>query len=173
MQKLKLAQLGRLTNEEIISTKKNNIIIVADNIRSAMNIGSLFRTADAFLVEEIILLGISAQPPNREIQKTALGATATVAWKYFENIQDGIEYLNEKKYEIVCIEQSKESTFLQNFSVNKDKNYALVLGNEVDGVSQEMMNKCHACIEIAQYGTKHSLNVSVCAGIVVWYFTKK
>jgi len=170
MQKLKLAELNRLTKEEFIDAKKHNIILVLDNIRSAMNVGSFFRTSDAFLIEEIILVGITAQPPNREIQKTALGATETVTWSYIEEKETCIQNLKEKGYTIICIEQSDSSTFLQDFIVKDDEKYALIFGNEVDGVSQEFMNTCDTCIEIPQFGSKHSLNVSVCAGIVVWHF---
>lgn len=170
MQKLKLSQLNRLSTEEFVNAEKNKIILVADNIRSAMNVGSFFRTSDAFLLEEILLVGITAQPPNREIQKTALGATETVTWKYFDSIANGIEYLISKKYKIICIEQTDNSVFLDEYKINSDENYAFVLGNEVDGVSNEFIDNCDACLEIPQYGSKHSLNVSVCAGIVAWHF---
>lgn len=168
MKKLKLQELNRLSVEEYQQQNKHNIIVVVDNVRSAMNIGSIFRTADAFLVKEVLLVGISATPPNREIQKTALGATESVAWNYFESIATCIEYLEKNNYVIICVEQSNSAIPLHNLDFLSDTNYAIVLGNEVDGVSQEFMDTCNYCVEIPQFGTKHSLNVAVCAGIVLW-----
>ncbi|MCB9033572.1 MAG: RNA methyltransferase [Chitinophagales bacterium] len=170
MRKLKLDELNRLSTTEYQQTNKLPIIVVVDNVRSAMNVGSIFRTCDAFLIEAIYLVGITAQPPNREILKTALGATESVDWQYFENIRSVIDELKSNDYQILAIEQSDASVLLHDFEIDKHQKYALVLGNEVDGVSNEFINNCTACIEIPQYGTKHSLNVSVCAGIVIWHF---
>jgi tRNA G18 (ribose-2'-O)-methylase SpoU len=172
MRKLKLEELNRLSTEDFKNASKNKIIIILDNVRSAMNVGSVFRTADAFLVEEIILTGITAQPPNREIQKTALGATETVDWRYFASTQECIEYLKEKKCKILAVEQSDSSIMLPDFEPNGDEKYALIFGNEVDGVSYDFIEQCDACIEIPQFGSKHSLNISVCAGIVIWHFVR-
>ena len=149
------------------------VIVVLDNIRSAANIGSVFRTCDAFLIEAIYLIGICATPPNRDIQKSALGATETVDWKHFETIKDGIAALREQKCEVLTIEQSDNSVFLQDFNPEKDKKYALIFGNEVDGVSDFAIQYCDTCIEIPQFGMKHSLNISVSAGIVIWDFARK
>jgi len=170
MRKLKLDELNRLSTDEFKNATKNPVIIVLDNIRSAMNVGSVFRTSDAFLIEEIILVGITAQPPNREIQKTALGATETVTWKYFSTATECIQYLREKNYTILSVEQSDNSVMLPDFKIDINGKYALVLGNEVDGVSYDFIHNSQSCIEVPQFGTKHSLNVSVCAGIVTWYF---
>lgn len=170
MRKLKLDELNRISTEEFKESTKNPIVIVLDNVRSAMNVGSVFRTSDAFLIEEIILVGITAQPPNREIQKSALGATETMEWKYFSTSEDCIQYLKEKKYTILSIEQSDHSTMLNEFKIEENMQYALVFGNEVDGVSYDFINESVACIEVPQFGTKHSLNIAVCAGIVTWHF---
>lgn len=173
MRKLKLDELNRLSTTAFKDAEKVPVIVVLDNIRSAQNIGSVFRTCDAFLIEAIYLVGICATPPNRDIQKSALGATDTVSWKYFETTETCIADLMENKIEILAIEQSDKSIMLDNFQVEKEKKYALVLGNEVDGVSDYAMQHCTACIEIPQFGTKHSLNISVAAGIVIWEFASK
>jgi 23S rRNA (guanosine2251-2'-O)-methyltransferase len=173
MRKLKLDELNRLSTEEFKNAEKLPVIVVLDNIRSAANIGSVFRTCDAFLIEAIYLIGICATPPNRDIQKSALGATETVDWKHFETIKDGIAALREQKCEVLTIEQSDNSVFLQDFNPEKDKKYALIFGNEVDGVSDFAIQYCDTCIEIPQFGTKHSLNISVSAGIVIWDFARK
>jgi 23S rRNA (guanosine2251-2'-O)-methyltransferase len=170
MRKLKLDELNRLSTTDFKLAEKNKITLVLDNIRSAMNVGSFFRTADAFLIDEIILVGITAQPPNREILKTALGATETVSWQYFENIEDCISYLKQRNKIMISIEQSDSSVLLNQFKPKESEEYALIFGNEVDGVSTTFMENCAFCLEIPQFGTKHSLNVSVCAGIVVWHF---
>ena len=168
MRKLENSELERKSIEDFKKAKKTPIIIVLDDIRSLHNIGSVFRTADAFLVEKIILCGITAIPPNKEINKTALGATETVTWEYAENVVDVIENLKTNSVDVYAIEQVENSIFLNDFKVEKNKKYALVFGNEVFGVSQEAVKSCNGTIEIPQLGTKHSLNISVTAGIVVW-----
>lgn len=173
MRKLKLGELNRLSTEEFKHAEKLPVIVVLDNIRSAANIGSVFRTCDAFLIEAIYLVGICATPPNRDIQKSALGATETVEWKYFESIKECIGALREKKCEILTVEQSDNSVMLNEFQPENNKKYALIFGNEVDGVSDFAIQYCDTCIEIPQFGMKHSLNISVSAGIVIWDFARK
>ncbi len=167
MKKLSLDELGRKTIEEYKLAPKLPIIIVLDNIRSLNNIGSFFRTADAFAVESIYLCGITACPPHRDIHKTALGATDSVSWEYFENVEDAIHRLRMKQYEIVSVEQTNKSELLQNYEPKQKT--ALVFGNEVEGISDVVISVCDKAIEIPQIGTKHSLNVSVCGGIVLWH----
>ena len=167
MKKLTLEQLGRKSPDEYRESSKNPVIIVLDNVRSLNNIGSFFRTADAFAIEAIYLCGITARPPHRDIHKTALGATETVNWKYFDNIVEAIQTLKSKEYEIVCVEQTDESIELQNYHP-KEKT-VLIFGNEVQGVSENAVNLADRAVEIPQEGTKHSLNVSVCGGIVLWH----
>ncbi len=149
------------------------VVVVLDNVRSAMNVGSVFRTSDAFLIKKIYLVGISATPPNRDIQKSALGATETVEWEYRPSIGECVEELKQLGYTILCVEQSDRSIPLDEFVVSSQNNYALIFGNEVDGVSQYAMDHCHHCLEIPQFGMKHSLNISVCAGIVIWELIRK
>ena len=173
MRKLKLGELNRLSTEEFKNAEKLPVIVVLDNIRSAANIGSVFRTCDAFLIEAIYLVGICATPPNRDIQKSALGATETVDWKHFETIKDCIVALREKKMRVLTVEQSDHSVMLHDFVPDKEKRYALIFGNEVDGVSDFAIQYCDTCIEIPQFGMKHSLNISVSAGIVIWDFARK
>jgi 23S rRNA (guanosine2251-2'-O)-methyltransferase len=173
MRKLKTTELNRLSTGEFKIAEKLPVIVVLDNIRSAANIGSVFRTCDAFLIEAIYLVGICATPPNRDIQKSALGATETVDWKHFETIKDCIASLRDQKCEVLTVEQSDNSVFLQDFIPEKDKKYALIFGNEVDGVSDFAIHYCDTCIEIPQFGMKHSLNISVSAGIVIWDFARK
>ena len=168
MRKLKNSELDRKSVEAFKESEKTPIILVLDDIRSLHNIGSVFRTADAFLIEKIYLCGITATPPNKEIHKTALGATETVAWEHHENVLEVIETLKKENVMTLAIEQVESAIFLQDFEVEKNKKYALVFGNEVYGVSQEAVAICDGCIEIPQLGTKHSLNISVSAGIVVW-----
>jgi 23S rRNA (guanosine2251-2'-O)-methyltransferase len=168
MQKIKNEDLGRKSLSEFKDSKKLPIIIVLDNVRSLNNVGSAFRTADSFLLENIYLCGVTGQPPNKEIEKTALGATESVNWSYFETTKEAIEYLKQKKYKVFAIEQVEKSIYLQNFKYEKNQAIALVFGNEVYGVEQEVINCCDGCIEIPQLGTKHSLNISVSIGIVVW-----
>jgi tRNA G18 (ribose-2'-O)-methylase SpoU len=173
MRKLQNIELNRLSVSAFKEADKLPIIIVLDNIRSQHNIGSVFRTSDAFKVESIHLCGITATPPNREIHKTALGATETVNWHHFENTLQSIDYLRNNNYLIFAIEQADISVSLDSFELNTKEKTALVFGNEVDGVSDEIMQKVDGCIEIPQYGTKHSLNISVSAGIVIWEIAKK
>lgn len=173
MQKLKNEELGRISAMEYKSSTKTPIVIVLDNIRSMNNIGSAFRTADAFLIEKIYLTGITAQPPHREINKTALGATESVPWEYIANPIDAINDLKKENYEIVTIEQADKSILLNEFDVNPQAKYALVFGNEVKGVSPEIMKILDSCIEIPQKGSKHSFNISVSIGITLWDFVNK
>ena len=166
--KLKNSELPRLNINEFKEAEKTPLIIILDNIRSLNNIGSVFRSADAFLVEKIYLCGITAQPPHKDIQKTALGATETVEWEYAENTLEIIEKLQSEKVEILAIEQAENAIFLNDFIPEKEKKYAIVFGNEVKGVQQAIVNVCDQVIEIPQFGTKHSLNISVSTGVVVW-----
>ncbi|MFV5688643.1 RNA methyltransferase [Flavobacterium sp. ZT3R25] len=173
MRKLENSELERKTIEAFKESEKTPLILVLDDIRSLHNIGSVFRTADAFLIEKIYLCGITATPPNKEIHKTALGATETVAWEHNDSVLEVIEKLKKENITTLAIEQVESSIFLQDFEVEKEKKYALVFGNEVYGVSQEAVALCDGCIEIPQLGTKHSLNISVSAGIVVWDLFRK
>ena len=173
MRKLANAELERKNIDEFKEAQKTPIIVILDDIRSLHNIGSVFRTSDAFLIEKIILCGITATPPNKEIHKTALGATETVAWEHHENVLEVIENLKKENVITLAIEQVESSIFLQDFKVEKNQKYALVFGNEVYGVAQEAVAICDGCIEIPQLGTKHSLNIAVSAGIVVWDLFQK
>jgi tRNA G18 (ribose-2'-O)-methylase SpoU len=168
MKKLKLEELGRMDVAAFKAASKTPIIIVLDNIRSMNNIGSVFRSADAFAVEAIYLCGITAQPPHREIEKTALGATDSVQWKYFENTLAAIADLKAKAYHICAIEQVANSVSLAQLTIDKELKYALIFGNEVMGVEQQVIDQSDTCIEIPQFGTKHSFNIAVTAGIVLW-----
>ena len=170
--KLKLDELNRVSVEEFKSQKKLPIIVVLDNIRSLNNVGSFFRTSDAFNIEEVYLCGITAQPPHREIQKTALGATESVEWKYFETAEQALDKLKKKEFLIYAIEQTENSIYLQEFTYNFEK-IALVFGNEVDGVGQNIINLSKNSIEIPQFGTKHSLNVSISYGVVLWHLVNQ
>ena len=171
--KLKLWELQRVSEEDFKLQKKNPIVIVLDDIRSLNNIGSFFRTADAFNISKIYLCGITACPPNKDIHKTALGATETIEWEYRKNIQEVCEELKNDGFTLCSIEQTEQTTFLQNIHELPGNAFALVFGNEVNGVNQEVVNNSDYVIEIPQFGTKHSLNVSVCAGVVMWEFCKK
>ena len=173
MRKLDNSELDRKSIQDFKSSDKTPLIIILDDIRSLNNIGSVFRTSDAFLIEKIYLCGITATPPNKEIHKTALGATETVAWEYAENVLEVIQNLKNEKVKVYAIEQVENSIFLQNLTIEKEKKYALVFGNEVFGVNQEAIQLCDGTIEIPQLGTKHSLNISVSAGIVIWDLFKK
>lgn len=168
MRKLENNELERKTVEDFKTSEKTPLILILDDIRSLHNIGSVFRTADAFLIEKIYLCGITATPPNKEIHKTALGATETVSWEHHDNVLDLISSLKKQDITTLAIEQVESAIFLQDFAVTENKKYALVFGNEVHGVAQEAVALCDGCIEIPQLGTKHSLNISVSAGIVVW-----
>ena len=173
MRKLKLHELGRVSVEEFKKQQKTPIVLVLDNIRSALNVGSAFRTADAFALEKIYLCGITATPPHREILKTAIGASDSVDWIYKKDTEDAIKELKDENYQVLAIEQAEESEQLQSYNYQKDKKYALVFGNEVSGVQDSVMEVVDGCLEIPQFGTKHSLNISVCLGIVVWEFFRK
>lgn len=172
MRKLRLDELNRLSVEEFKLSPKIPVVVILDNIRSAMNVGSIFRTADAFAIEKIIICGISATPPSREISKTAIGATDSVAWEYISDITDAIFTLKAEGYTIAGIEQTDHSVMLDKSLVPGDK-IAVIFGNEVDGVSDSIIDQLDICLEIPQSGTKHSLNVSVCAGIVLWELKQK
>jgi tRNA G18 (ribose-2'-O)-methylase SpoU len=173
MKKRSLAELNRIHIETFKNAPKIPIIVILDNIRSQFNIGSIFRTCDAFRVEELLLCGITAQPPSREIEKTALGATQSVNWKYFSTTKQALEYCIEKKYTQIAIEQTDESTDIRQFNYNSSQGYALIFGNEVNGVEQEIINMCDGCIEIPQFGTKHSFNVAVTSGIILYDLINK
>lgn len=168
MKKLSMDELNRLSTEEFKSAEKTKVVILLDNIRSMHNVGSVFRTSDAFAVEKIILCGITARPPHRDIEKSALGATASVVWEYEESTLEAVQKLKEKGYQIISIEQTENSHTLEDFEFSYHQPYAIIFGNEVDGVQQEVINQSNYCIEIPQFGTKHSFNVSVTAGIVMW-----
>lgn len=168
MRKLSLQELNRASIEEFKAKTKTPIVLVLDNVRSALNVGSAFRTADAFALKKIYLCGITAQPPHREILKTAIGATEAVDWVYYENTVDAIRHLKQDGYQLAGVEQADERTWLQDFEPPKKQPVALVFGNEVKGVSDEVMPLLDVCLEVPQLGTKHSLNISVCVGVVVW-----
>nr|WP_297307971.1 RNA methyltransferase [uncultured Flavobacterium sp.] len=173
MKKLVLDELNRINVEEFKQAEKTPIIIVLDDIRSLHNIGAVFRSSDAFLIEKIYLCGITATPPNKEIHKTALGATETVEWEYAKDVVAVVEKLKSENVEVYSVEQVENSIMLNDFSVSKETKYALVFGNEVKGVSQDVVNISKGVIEIPQLGTKHSLNISVSAGIVIWDLFQK
>jgi tRNA G18 (ribose-2'-O)-methylase SpoU len=164
--------MQRLTVEEFREAKKLPLVVVLDDVRSMHNVGSVFRTSDAFRVEAVYLCGITSTPPSTEIHKTALGAEDSVAWHYYKTAMEAVESLNADGYEILSVEQAHGSTMLQDFSPAPNKKYAVVLGNEVKGVRQEVIDASNGCLEIPQFGTKHSLNVSVAAGIIIWHFAK-
>lgn len=172
MRKLKVTELNRISIEAFKEADKLPLIVVLDNVRSQYNVGSVFRTSDAFRVECIYLCGISATPPHQEIHKTALGAEDTVNWEYFKDTKEAILKLKSEGYYIYSIEQVEGSVMLENLQLDSSKKYAVVLGNEVKGVQQEVVDFSDGCIEIPQYGTKHSLNVSTAAGIIIWDFFK-
>lgn len=173
MRKLRNNELGRISVEEFKTTKKTPLIVVLDNIRSLNNIGSVFRTSDAFLIQKIYLCGITATPPNKEIHKTALGATNSVEWQYVESTLELIKNLQKEGVYIASIEQAENSTMLDEFETNSNKTYAVVFGNEVKGVQQDVVDASDSCIEIPQLGTKHSLNISVSCGVVLWDLFQK
>ena len=172
MRKLKNNELARISAEDFRLAKKTPIIVVLDNVRSAMNVGSVFRTSDAFLIEKIYLCGITATPPNKEIMKTALGANDSVDWEYMKETKDIIRKLKAENHHIIGVEQTEKATLLQNFE-NPNKKIVLIFGHEVFGISQEVIDLCDECIEIPQFGTKHSLNIAVSAGLVIWEVWKK
>jgi len=164
--------MNRISIDEFKRSKKNPLVVVLDNVRSMYNVGSVFRTADAFRIESIYLCGITSCPPHPEIHKTALGAEEAVEWEYFKNAVEAVKKLQQQGYDVLAIEQVEGSTILQDFTPAENKKYAVVLGNEVKGVAQEVVDCCNGCLEIPQFGTKHSLNVSTTAGIVMWELTR-
>ncbi len=168
MKKLKNYELNRIDIETYKTARKTPIIVILDNIRSLNNVGSVFRTSDAFLIEKIYLCGITAKPPHKDIQKTALGATDSVSWEYVENTLELVKKLKEEKVKIVSIEQADQSTLLSEFVPEKNQKYAVIFGNEVKGVQQVVVDASDYCVEIPQFGTKHSFNISVSVGIVLW-----
>ena len=171
MKKLKLTELGRFTLEAYQETPKVDLVVVLDNIRSAMNVGSIFRTCDAMAINSLMLCGITATPPNREITKTAIGATDSVDWQYYENTQEAILKLKSEGYTLLAIEQTNESVDLMDY-IPINQKIGIVLGNEVNGVDQSLLHLLDGAIDIRQYGTKHSLNVSVCGGIVIHHLSE-
>lgn len=170
MKKKSMEELQRLSCEEYHKVAKLPIVVVLDDVRSLNNIGSMFRTADAFLIEKIYLCGITATPPSPEIHKTALGAEDSVEWEYVTDAVSLVDRLKSEGYTVCAIEQVNGSVNMLDFAVDKEKKYAVILGNEVKGINQEVVDKVDYCIELPQYGTKHSLNVSITAGIVMWHF---
>lgn len=173
MRKLKITEMHRISTEEFKAAEKLPLVVVLDHVRSLYNVGSVFRSSDAFRVESICLCGITATPPQVEIHKTALGAEDAVDWKYYARTQDALDDLKSAGWEVWAVEQAEGSMMLQDFVPEEGKKYAIVLGNEVKGVQQEVIDRCDGCIEIPQFGTKHSLNVSVTAGILIWEFARK
>jgi len=173
MRKLKLQELGRLSAEEFQQTEKTPVVVVLDSVRSLHNVGAAFRTSDAFAIEKLLLCGITGTPPDKEIRKTALGAEDTVAWQHQKEAREAVKKLKEEGYWIICVEQAEGSTELQHFHPQPGQKYALVFGNEVFGVSDEVMEQADGCLEIPQFGTKHSLNVSVAMGVVLWEVVRK
>lgn len=166
--KLKNSELDRLSTEEYKASEKTPLIVILDNVRSLNNIGSVFRTSDAFLIKKIYLCGITAKPPHKDIQKTALGATESVDWEYVEDVMDVVTKLQEEGIFVASIEQAEHATDLDKFEVKPNMTYAVIFGNEVKGVQQNVVSASDAVIEIPQYGTKHSLNISVSVGVVLW-----
>ena len=173
MKKLKTHELNRIDISQFKSTKKTPIIVILDNIRSLNNVGSVFRTSDAFLIEKIYLCGITATPPHKDIQKTALGATDSIDWEYCKDTLQLIQKLQNNKVKVVSIEQADQSTLLSEFALETNQKYAVIFGNEVKGVQQSVVDASDYCVEIPQFGTKHSFNVSVSVGIVLWDLYQK
>lgn len=172
MRKIRTIEMDRLTVEEYKMAEKLPVTVVLDNIRSFYNVGSIFRTSDAFRIEKILLCGITACPPSTEIHKTALGAEESVPWTYYKDTLDAVTELHQNNYIVYAVEQVEHSTKLQYFNIDTSNKYAIIFGNEVKGVRQDIVDMSDGCIEIPQFGTKHSLNVSVAAGILVWEFTR-
>ncbi|MBT8271019.1 MAG: RNA methyltransferase [Flavobacteriaceae bacterium] len=168
MRKLKMSELDRMSVDEFKSAEKTPIIVILDNVRSLNNVGALFRTCDAFRIKKVILCGITATPPHKEIQKTALGSTLSVDWEYFESTQDVVKDLKSNGIKIIAVEQTENATSLEKFKPESNTVYAVIFGHEVNGIAQQVLDICDHWIEIPQYGTKHSLNISVSAGIVIW-----
>jgi tRNA G18 (ribose-2'-O)-methylase SpoU len=168
MRKLSMDELGRKSVDEFKQAEKNPVIVVLENIRSAYNVGSVFRTADAFLIEAIYIIGYSAKPPHKEIKKTALGAEDSVEWKYFKTTAEAIDELKSIKYKVYAVEQAENSYKLHAAGFKQNERIAVVFGNEVTGVEQSTIQLCEGCIEIPQFGMKHSLNIATAAGVVLW-----
>ena len=173
MRKLRVTEMNRLTVDEFKAADKLPLIVVLDDVRSMYNVGSVLRSCDAFRVEEVLLCGITAVPPHPEIHKTALGAEDSVSWRHYESAMEAVAELKSRGVRVMAVEQCEGSTMLNDFTPEEGRRYAVVLGNEVKGVRQEVVDACDGCLEIPQFGTKHSLNVSVTAGIVVWKFCEK
>lgn len=173
MRKVRTIEMQRLSVEEFRQSEKLPLAVVLDDVRSMYNVGSVFRTCDAFRVERICLCGITAQPPSTEIHKTALGAEDSVSWQHFPTALEAVAALKADGYEVMAVEQVHDSTLLQTFTPVKGRRYAVVLGNEVKGVHQEVVDAADGCLEIPQFGTKHSMNVSVTAGIIIWHFAQQ
>ena len=171
MRKLKVTEMGRMSVDEYRDAEKQPLVVVLDHVRSLYNVGSVFRTSDAFRISGVCLCGITACPPHPEIHKTALGAEESVAWQHFVQTEDAVRQLREQGYRVLAVEQCEGSTLLQDFQRKPDERIAVVLGNEVKGVPQQVVDMCDGCLEIPQFGTKHSLNVSVTAGIVLWHLS--
>ena len=173
MRKLKLDELNRVDIEKFKEQEKLPVVVVLDNVRSMHNVGSVFRTADGFSIQKVVLCGITAQPPHREIEKTALGATQSIDWVHYDDTLTAINVLRQEGYKIIAIEQAENSIMLNTYRPNQNEKYALIFGNEVNGVSDEAMQVIDECIEIPQFGTKHSFNIVISAGIVLWDFFAK
>jgi len=173
MRKLKNEELERISVDEFKSSNKNPVVLVLDNIRSLNNVGSAFRTSDAFMIEKIYLCGITGTPPHRDINKTALGATDSVDWEHQKNTLNVINKLKQEGWQIMAVEQAENSLSLEKFEPKKDEKYCFVFGNEVFGVEQDVINSSDVCLEIPQFGTKHSLNISVSIGVVLWHYVNK
>ncbi|HAD12813.1 MAG TPA: RNA methyltransferase [Saprospirales bacterium] len=173
MEKSTMENLGRLSVSDFKSREKYTLTLVLDEVRSGLNVGSIFRTADAFALEQVILCGITAQPPHREILKTALGSTESVSWQYFDETVQAVQWLKQEGYKVLAVEQTTPKLWLQDFQPLPDQRYAFIMGNEVEGVSETVLPLCDGALEIPQFGTKHSLNVAVAAGIVAWEFVRK
>ncbi len=172
LRKLRLEELGRVAVAQYKSQQKIPIVVMLDNIRSGLNVGSVFRTCDAFAIERIIICGISACPPHKEILKTAIGATSSVDWVYEKDVETAVKKIRSEGYQVIGIEQTTNSVSLEDLEVDTSDKYAICLGNEVDGISDEILPLLDVAVEIPQYGTKHSLNVAVCGGIVLWHFAR-
>ena len=171
--KLKITEMNRISVEQFHDAEKLPLVVVLDGVRSLYNVGSVFRTADAFRLAGIVLCGITATPPNAEIHKTALGAEDSVAWKHFDDTMEAVRWLRDEGYTLLAIEQCEGSTMLNDFHPDPSLRYAVIFGNEVKGVQQSVVDACDGCIEIPQFGTKHSMNVSVTAGIIIWHFAQQ
>jgi len=172
MRKLRTIEISRLSTDDFKDAQKLPLTVVLDDVRSLYNVGSIFRSSDAFRLEKICLCGITATPPHPEIHKTALGAEISMEWAFFDSAEAAVQQLKNENYVVLAVEQADDSTMLQHYDVDTTKRYAVVLGNEVKGVKQAVIDHCDGCLEIPQFGTKHSLNVSVAAGIVFWHFAK-